>query len=187
MAKQDHDAAELDQAEEVGGVPLVAGHEAAELLEPREEPFDLPAAAVPAQGPPVLGGHPAAPTVWCNEDDVVSREARIEGVAIVGPIPDHSPRTAPRDARRERRLDEGDFMRRSTCDGNGDRKTSAVCKGHDLGPLPAPSGPDEGAPPLAPAKVPSMKHSERSSPPRASRSRARERRTLASVPLSTQY
>jgi hypothetical protein len=77
-------------------------------------------------------------------------------------------------------------MRRSTADGYPDRKTRAVCNCHDLGPL-APLGlPDEGAPVLAPAKVPSMKHSERSSWPRASRSRARARSTWSMVPLSTQ-
>jgi hypothetical protein len=56
---------------------------------------------------------------------------------------------------------------RSACDANGDRKTSAVCNCHDLGPLPA-LGLSDAAPPfLAPAKVPSMNASLRSIFPRA--------------------
>jgi hypothetical protein len=64
-------------------------------------------------------------------------------------------------------------MWRSTCDPCGDRKTRAVCNCHDLGPLPTLRLPDARAPFLAPAKVPSMKASVISMPPRSYRSRAR--------------
>jgi hypothetical protein len=58
-------------------------------------------------------------------------------------------------------------MWRSTCNPDGDRKTSAVCNGHDLGPLATLGFPDGRAPFLAPAKVPSMKASVMSIPPRS--------------------
>jgi hypothetical protein len=54
MPQQDADASELEEAEEVLGVALVAGDEAAEVLEPGEEALDLPALAIAAQGPAVL-------------------------------------------------------------------------------------------------------------------------------------
>jgi len=76
-------------------------------------------------------------------------------------------------------------MWRSTFNPNGDRKTSAVCNCHDLGPLATLGFPDFGAPFLAPLKEPSMKASLGSIPPRSYRSSARFRRTFSRVPSST--
>jgi hypothetical protein len=64
-------------------------------------------------------------------------------------------------------------VRRRTLDAGGDRKTRAVCNCHDLGPLPALGLSDGRAPFLAPEKVPSMKASLTSMPPRSYRSRAK--------------
>jgi hypothetical protein len=83
-------------------------------------------------------------------------------------------------------FDELGFVRRGRGDGNGERKTSAVCKGHDLGPFAALGLADAAAFFLALAKEPSMKVSLRSSPPRAWRSTARAFRTRRSVPVRTQ-
>jgi hypothetical protein len=83
-------------------------------------------------------------------------------------------------------FDELCFVRRGRGDGNGDRKTSAVCKGHDLGALPALGLADVAPFFLALAKEPSMKVSLRSKPPRAWRSRANACSTRVSVPWSTQ-
>jgi hypothetical protein len=67
----------------------------------------------------------------------------------------------------------------------GDRKTSAVCDCHDLGPL-APLGfPDTEPPFLAGTKVPSTKASDRSMPPRLSRSSAKVSRIFSIVPSRT--
>jgi hypothetical protein len=67
----------------------------------------------------------------------------------------------------------------------GDRKTSAVCDCHDLGTL-APLGfPDAEPPFLAGTKVPSTKASERSMPPRLSRSSAKARKIFSIVPSRT--
>jgi hypothetical protein len=48
MPQEDADASEADGAEEVLGVALPAVHEASVVLEPGEQPFDLPAALVAA-------------------------------------------------------------------------------------------------------------------------------------------
>ena len=77
-------------------------------------------------------------------------------------------------------------MRRSTCNGYGDRKTIAVDNTHDLRPL-APLGlPDCGSPFLAPEKEPSMKASSISIFPRSSRSLANPSRIIPIAPSSTQ-
>jgi hypothetical protein len=56
---------------------------------------------------------------------------------------------------------KGDFMRRSTCNVNGERKTKAVCHGHDLRTL-APLGLSHTTPAVfATTKVPLMKHADR--------------------------
>jgi hypothetical protein len=61
---------------------------------------------------------------------------------------------------------------RSTCDANGDWKATSVCHRHDLGALAPLRLSDGRAPFFAPEKEPSMNDSERSIPPRPSRSRA---------------
>jgi hypothetical protein len=76
-------------------------------------------------------------------------------------------------------------MRRSTFDPNGDRKTSAVCNCHDLGPLTTLGFADFGAPFLAPVKEPSMKASLGSIPPRSYRSSAKVCKTFSKVPSRT--
>jgi hypothetical protein len=77
-------------------------------------------------------------------------------------------------------------VRRSACNPDGDRKTSAVCNGHDLGPLAALGFSDAAPPFLAPAKEPSMKLSLRSIFPRARRSRASASRIRLNTPLRLQ-
>jgi hypothetical protein len=81
--------------------------------------------------------------------------------------------------------DELRFVRRGRGDGNGDRKTSAVCNGHDLGPFPALGLADAAPFFLALAKEPSINVSLRSSPPRAWRSAASALSTRRNVPLRT--
>jgi hypothetical protein len=81
--------------------------------------------------------------------------------------------------------DELGFVRGRRGDGNGDRKTSAVCNGHDLGPFAALGLADAEPFFFALAKDPSIKVSLRSKPPRAYRSAARAFSTPRHVPLST--
>jgi hypothetical protein len=60
MSREDHEAAELKHAEEVGFLMFPAADQSAEVVEPSEEALDFPAAAVAAQFATVLGVLPAA-------------------------------------------------------------------------------------------------------------------------------
>src|SRR6266545_1105299 len=188
MPEQDDDTAELDEAEVVLRMIFPAGDEAAKVLQPREQTLDLPPTAVAAEGAAILGHMAAVRAVRGDQlHPSLPLQPPVQAIAVIRPIPDQARGRRRRHDGVEGRLDERDFMRRSTCNGYRDRKTSAVCDRHELGSL-APLGlPDEGAPFFAPAKVPSMKHSLRSSWPRASRSRASASSSRSIVPLSTQY
>jgi hypothetical protein len=48
LSEKDEDAAQVDEAQEIGGVTLVAHDEAAKVAQPSEEPLDLPASREPA-------------------------------------------------------------------------------------------------------------------------------------------
>ena len=81
-------------------------------------------------------------------------------------------------------LNQFRFVRRSAVDMYGERKTIAVCNCHDLGPFSSLSFANEKPPFLAPAKVPSMKHSDRSILPRDRKSSARLHKILSITPAS---
>jgi hypothetical protein len=81
-------------------------------------------------------------------------------------------------------VNKGYFMRASTGCVNGDRKTERVCKAHNLGSF-APFGfAHTIAPFFAGAKVPSIKPSLRSMPPRSFKSWASAVNILAKTPDS---
>jgi hypothetical protein len=169
MPQQDADASQVYEAEKVFGVSLMPGDQASVVLEPREQAFDSPTFLVAAQGASILGGRPVATAaVRADElDPAFVAEPRVQRIAVVGAVADQTIGGMLEETVVDRLLREGDFMWRSTCNPGGDRKTSAVCNGHDLGPLPALRFPDGRAPFLAPAKVPSMKASLMSIPPRS--------------------
>ncbi len=91
MSKQDADASEVDEAEEVLCVPIPAHDEAAVVVEPGEQALDLPAAAIPAERTPVLGLACPAREVRRNElDSALLEKALVQGVAVVGAIANHA-------------------------------------------------------------------------------------------------
>ena len=116
-----------------------------------------------------MGGRPLAVAfVRTDEfDPPLFAKPRVQRIAVVGAVADQKVGGMLEETVVDRLLRERDFMWRSTCNPGGDRKTSAVCNGHDLGPLPALCFPNGRAPFLAPAKVPSMKASLMSIPPRS--------------------
>ena len=177
----------MDEAQEVIGVALVADDQAPEVGEPGEEAFDLPAATIAPEFAPVLRfGLGAVAAVWGDQVDALGGKVGIEWVRIIRLIADQALRHRADKAGVENRLDERDLVRRSGGGTCGERKTSAVCHCHELRTF-APLGRTDGWPPfLAATKVPSMKHSDRSSPPRSRRSSANACSTLASVPSRTQ-
>ena len=162
---------------------LIAGDDAPEVLQPGKEPFDLPAPAVTPELAAVLGLVPARRAMRRDQLDVALREPLIQPVAVVRAVSDQPARERAEEPVLERRFDEGDFAGVCTCDSNGERKTSAVCDRHDLGPFAFAGEANAGAPFFAPAKVASMKASLRSNPPAAASSRARALKTCANAPL----
>ena len=118
----------------------------------------------------------------CDEFDVEGGQVCVEAITVVGGIADEPRGILGKKAGIQRLFDESGLMRRGRGDGNGDRKTSAVCNGHDLGPLAALRWPDEPSFFLAQAKEPSKNVSLRSKPPRAWRSWASAFKTRRRVP-----
>jgi hypothetical protein len=129
----------LNKREEIFSVPFIARHEAPELLQPREDAFYFPAAAVAPRGPTILGDGSAAGFVRRDELNPAFRQVRIETVAVVAAIADEPTRQPLWEkALLQRVVDERDFAGIRTCDSNGEGKTSAVCDRDNLrrgGPL----------------------------------------------------
>jgi hypothetical protein len=169
MPEQDTEASELDEAEEVLRVSLPSIGEPAVAEQPSKQALDLPAAHVAAQGAAILSAS-LAPVGLVRSDQLdpsFFAKPRVERIAVISSVSNKAIGCVLEKAGVDGRFDERGFMRRSTCNPTGDRKTSAVCDGHDLRPL-APLGLSDGeAPFLAPAKVPSMKASVMSIRPRS--------------------
>jgi len=132
-------------------VTFIARDQPAEVLQPSEEALDLPATAVAAELPTILR-FPAAASVGRDQFDVaLGGQARIQPIRIVRLVANQPRRRVGEELRVEGLLDEPDFGGACTCDSNGERKTTAVCDCHDLGPLAPAGGPDAEAPFFAPA------------------------------------
>jgi hypothetical protein len=158
----------------------------AKVLKPGKQSLDLPAFSVAPQGSAILGNWPlAADLVRSDHLDPLLMQPLIRGVTIVGSVTNQSFRSPLRKSTFQGHLDQLHFMRRSTSNGYGDRKTSAICHCHELCTL-APLGFSHPAPPFfAMTKVPSTKHSVKSSPPRSFTSFTSARSTLSKTPLRT--
>lgn len=161
---------------------LVATHEATEVLQPREEAFNLPAVAVAAKLPAVLRDVPSGRAMGRDELNATLGHPGVEGVAVVAAVADQARRQPPQEPALQYVVNESNLTRGRTCDTNGERKTSTVCDCHDLGAFPLAGEPDGEAPFFAPAKVASMNASLKSYPPAAASSWARWRRIRYIVP-----
>src|SRR5512146_1966496 len=187
MPQQDQDARELDHAKEVGGVVLPTGDHAAVVMQPCKQTLDVPAAPIPAQHAAILGCGPAAAEVVRRDqlDAVLLAQALIQRIAVISLVPNQSRRRGPAEPGPDGLLDESAFMRRSTANPEGERKTMAVRNCHDLGPFSAARWTNTIAPFFALLKVASMKASSRSRAPRSSRSSAKARKMRSSRPSRT--
>jgi len=163
---------------------LIPHNQPTEVVKSSELPFDLPATSVPTQRTTVLGGGPVStPSMGSDQLNVAfSGQPRIQRVAVIGLVSHHPLGQFVQNTRIQRRLDPRYFMRARAADVHGERKTMSVCKAHDFGAF-APLGLAHTiAPFFAGAKVPSMKPSLRSMPPRSRRSSASAVRILANTP-----
>lgn len=90
MPQEDHRAAKLDHAEEVGGVSFPSACKSAEVLQPCEESFDLPAAHIAAKRSSVLS-FPSFASVGSDHLDAVQlAEPRIQRITIICLVADQS-------------------------------------------------------------------------------------------------
>ena len=86
MPQEDQRASELYHSEEVGGVSFPSAGKSAEVLQPGEQPFDLPAAKRSA----VLSFPSFAPVGSDHFDAVQLAKPRVQRVAIVGLVANQS-------------------------------------------------------------------------------------------------
>jgi len=152
------------------------------IIQPREEAFDFPATNISAQRTTILGGWlNSIVFMWGNQSDPVPAQFLIQGITIVGLVPNQYLGSIFDKSLSNGFCNQSRFVRRGAFDMYGERKTSAVCNCHDLGPLPAFSFAHGKTPFFAPAKEPSIKHSRRSRPPRSFRSWASTRNIFSNT------
>jgi len=165
-------------------VALPPCDEAPIVMKPGKQAFDLPAAPAAPQRAAVLSLGPAIRTVRGDQFDAVGGgQMRVEPVTVVRAVADQSRGEFVEEGCLEGRVDEGDFMRRSTGQVDGERKTMAVANRHDLAAFTAASRANGGAPFFAELKLASMNPSERSSLPRSRKSSARPCSTRSRTPV----
>jgi len=156
------------------------------VLQPGKEALDLPSVSVAPQGSSILGAWLlTVGLVRCDQLNTLFSQPFIQWITVIGAVTDQFSRTLLGKTAFERAFDQSDFMRRSTFNGYGDRKTSAICHCHELCTL-APLGFSHPAAPFfAMTKLPSMKHSVKSSLPRSLTSFTRARSTFSKTPAWT--
>lgn len=155
----------------------------AKILQPREQALNLPTPFVAPEFSTVLRF--CALSVRFMRRNQFSFElgkALIEWIRVIRLIADQSSRSLVGKARSESLFDKSDFMRRSRFRVDGERKTRAVCHCHEFRTLPPLGLSHSEAPFLATTKVPSIKHSDKSKPPRECKSSAKVSSTCLSVP-----
>jgi len=153
---------------------FVANNQASEVLKPGKQPFDLPSARIAAKLPTVLGAlfAPLFSMRGNHFNAPIIQKPLIKSIAVIGLIANNAIRSIVRKAAVDGRLNQLYLMGRSALNVSGDRNTRSVCDGHDLGAFAALCLADSKTPFFAGTKVPSMKASRISIPPRSDRSSA---------------
>lgn len=156
------------------------------VLQPGKQPLDLPTVSITSQRPAILGAWLlAVGLVRCDQLNALFSQPLVQWITVICPVTDQFSWTLLCKTAFERAFDQSDFMRRSTFNGYSDRKTSAVCHCHELCTL-APLGlAHPAAPFFAMTKVPSMKHSVKSSLPRSLTSLIIARKSASKTPART--
>ena len=78
----------MEHAKEIGLLMFPSRDQAAEIVHPGEEPFHLPAPAIPAELPSILGFAPALAIGRDQVDVVLLRKRFVERVGVVGFVAD---------------------------------------------------------------------------------------------------
>src|SRR5919106_924329 len=156
------------------------------VLQPGKQAFDFPASFISSQDTAILRSRLLA-VGFMRSDHLNSLflQTLIKRVAIVRSVTNQSFGHFFGEPLVQGIFHQLHFMRRSTSNGYGERKTSAICHCHELCTF-APLGFSHPvAPFLARTKLPSMKHSVRSRPPRSLTSFTSTRSISSKTPFST--
>ena len=153
------------------------------VLEPGEEPLDLPASSVSPEFSPILCFR-LLPVhlVRSNHIDTQLCQFIIQRVTVVSLVADNSLGELDQKTSFKRFSDQFYFMRRSAVHVEGDRKTMAVCNAHDFGSLAFFGFPHTRPPFFAGENDPSIKASWMFRPPRSQRSSAKAMRISSNTP-----
>lgn len=165
---------------------FISDYQTAKVSQPGKQTLHLPASLVATQWSSVLRlGSLTVALMWRNHLYPTLPENCVQRVRVIRSVADKSVRQFVYQHLPQSVLYESDLVRRSALGVYGDRKTRAVCHCHELRAL-APLGFSNLFPPfLADMKVPSMKHSLKSRPPRSRKSSARACKTFSSEPSFT--
>lgn len=184
MSQEDHGASQVNHPEEILWVIFPANDDATIVMQPSEQALHLPATSVATEDAAILRGLSAARGIVRSDqfDAEALTDFRVERIAVVSAVTDHSLGHFGEEAPLQGGADEFRFMRRSAGHVHGERKAMAVADRHDFAALTASSRANGGAPFLAPLKVASMKASLRSSLPRSRKSSANFSSSRSSKP-----
>src|SRR2546422_806434 len=123
----------MEHSEEVVGVPLPTNDEPAIVMEPGEEPFDLPPASPAAERTAILRLDFAGAAVSRDQFDAEGlKQVPVERIAVVATVADQPLWERREKAVVDRGVHEADFRGRSAGHVDGERKTMAVADRHDL-------------------------------------------------------
>ena len=162
---------------------FVSNHQPSKVLQPGKKSFNFPSTPIAPQFSAILSRRLfTIRAMRRNHFNSFFSKSLIERVTIICLVANQQIRNFFNKPFFERLLYQFDLMWVSTRDAYGDRKTSTVCHCHELRTL-APLGfPNTWAPFFAGAKLPSIKHSVKSSLPRSLRSRAKASSIVSMTP-----
>src|ERR1043166_1279117 len=190
MPEEDDNAGELDQAEIIFSMVLIAHDQATEVVKPSEQTFHFPATLEGAQRATILSLVLRAAVPFVRRNHFGAKfigHLLIQAVAVVGLVANQALGHVGHKTLFHCRRHQFHFSRTSTLCAYGDRKTVAVRNRHEFAALATFSFSHAEPPFFAGTKVPSMKHSRRSMPPRSLRSWATASSTSSSALERTQF
>lgn len=167
---------------------LISDNNSSKIEKPSPQPFNFPSANISSKRSPILGDiiFPVSTVRRNHFYPIVEKKRKIKRIAVVGFIADHPVRCHRNEPRIDRFFHQFYFVGRSAFNASGDRKTRAVCNGHEFRAF-APFGFTHGRPPFfAGTKVPSINDSVTSISPRSSRSFAKACITFLKTPFRFQ-
>ena len=177
----------MKQAKKVFNMIFISYNQAPIILKPGKQPLNLPSSPISTKFTSILSMLLFSVNFMRRNQFNVSvlRKLLVKFVAVIRLVADKPIRGIWGKTTIYRRLNQLHFMGRSAFNMSGDRKTSSVCDGHDLGAFAALCLADSKTPFFAGTKVPSIKASRISMPPLSYRSCASSWAMSLKVPCLT--